>query len=288
MAFVPTGTRAVLSTGAGKGIGHATARYLASRGFCVYAGVRSPDDARRVREGFDNRITPIQLDVTDPASIHAAVASVATGHPFQFLGLVNNSAISTPCPLELLPSGALRELFEVNVFGAMALTRALLPELRRAEVARIVNVSSINGRLAQPFIGGYSATKFALEAISDALRRELRPWGIRVTVVQPGAVATPIFDTARQRGRSLAERIPEEDRRLYPGVMQALLDRPGKPPRHAIPPTDVARVIARALRRRRPRTRYLVGRDARLGALLAAILPDRLLDWLLTHRITAS
>jgi NAD(P)-dependent dehydrogenase (short-subunit alcohol dehydrogenase family) len=288
MASVPNGTRAVLITGAGKGIGEATARYLASHDFRVFAGVRSADDARRIAEGLDGRLTPVQLDVTDPTSIHAAVASVAAERPFRFLGLVNNSAISTPCPLELLPSEALRELFEVNVFGVMALTRALLPELRRADVARIVNVSSINGRLAQPFIGGYSATKFALEAISDALRRELRPWGIGVTVVQPGAVATPIFDTARQRGRDLAVRIPEEDRRLYPGVMQAVLDRPGKPPRHAIPPTDVARVIARALRRRRLRTRYLVGRDARLGALLAAVLPDRLLDWLLTNRMTAS
>ena len=288
MASAPAKTSAVLITGAGKGIGEATAWHLAHCGFRIYAGVRSADDARRIGEGFDSRLTPVPLDVTDPASIHAAVASVATGRPFRFLGLVNNSAISTPCPLELLPGEALRELFEVNVFGAMALTRALLPELRRAEVARIVNVSSINGRLAQPFIGGYSATKFALEAISDALRRELRPWGIGVTVVQPGAVATPIFDTARQRGRDLAVRIPEEDRQLYPGVMQALLDRPGKPPRHAIPPTDVARVIARALRRRRPRTRYLVGRDARLGALLAAILPDRLLDWLLTNRMAAS
>jgi NAD(P)-dependent dehydrogenase (short-subunit alcohol dehydrogenase family) len=288
MASVPTGTRAVLISGAGKGIGEATARYLSRHGFRVYAGIRSADDARRVGEGLDSALTPVCLDITDPASIRAAVASVAAERPFQFLGLVNNSAISTPCPLELMPSEALRELFEVNVFGAMALTRALLPELRRAEVARIVNVSSINGRLAQPFIGGYSATKFALEAISDALRRELRPWGIGVTVVQPGAVATPIFDTARQRGRELAVGIQEEDRRLYPGVMRALLDRPGKPPRHAIPPRDVARVIARALSRRRPRTRYLVGRDARLGALLAAILPDRLLDRLLTSRRTDS
>ncbi|KPK08987.1 MAG: hypothetical protein AMS20_01245 [Gemmatimonas sp. SG8_28] len=288
MASAPTGTRAVLITGAGKGIGEATAWHLANRGFRVYAGVRSADDARRLGARSDGAVTALRLDVTDPASIHAAVASVATERPFQFLGLVNNSAISTPCPLELLPGEALRELFEVNVFGAMALTRALLPELRRAENARIVNVSSINGRIAQPFIGGYSATKFALEAISDALRRELRPWGIGVIVVQPGAVATPIFDTARQRGRDLAVRLPEVDRQLYPGVMQALLDRPGKPPRHAIPPTDVARVIARALRRRRPRTRYLVGRDARLGALLAAILPDRLLDRLLANRMTAS
>lgn len=283
MVSAPSASGAVIVTGAGKGIGEATARHLADRGFRVFAGVRSPDDERRLAGLSHGRVTPLQLDVRDSGSIRRAAATVEAGHPYRFLALVNNAAISTPCPLELMPSEELRALFEVNVIGAMALTRSLLPALRRAGSARIVNVSSINGRLAQPIIGGYSATKFAMEAISDALRRELRPWGIAVTVVQPGAVATPIFDTARQRGRRLAAQLSEDDRALYPDVMQALLERPGRPPRHAIAPSRVARVIARALTRRRPRTRYLIGADARLGALLAWALPDRLLDRLIAR-----
>jgi NAD(P)-dependent dehydrogenase (short-subunit alcohol dehydrogenase family) len=281
MVAVPVGTRAVLVTGAGKGIGEATTLRLAARGFRVFAGVRSADHERRLTDASGGAVTPVRLDLRDQASIDTTVATVAAGRPFRFLGLVNNAAVSTPSPLELMPIDQLRELFEVNVFGAMALTRTLLPELRRAATARIVNVSSINGRLAQPYIGGYSATKFALEGMSDALRRELRPWRIGVTVVQPGAVATPIFDTARRRGRELAARLPAADRALYPGVMRALLERPGKPPRHAITPDRVARVIARALTRRRPYTRRLVGADARLAAALSTLLPDWLLDRIL-------
>lgn len=282
MASVTDGTRAVLVTGAAQGIGEATVRRLAARGFRVYAGVRSQEDEQRLVGAPGTGIIPVRLDVRNPSSIDAAVAALAVDGPFRFLGLVNNAAVSTPCPLELLPSDELRALFDVNVFGTVALTRRLLPHLRSATRGHIVNVSSINGRLAQPFIGGYSATKFAMEAVSDTLRRELRPWRIAVTVVQPGAVATSIFRTARARGRALAARIPHEQRNLYPDVMRALLERPGHPPRHAIPPDRVAKVIVRALTQRRVRTRYRVGLDAWFGTLVAAALPDRLLDRILT------
>jgi NAD(P)-dependent dehydrogenase (short-subunit alcohol dehydrogenase family) len=283
MAAAADGTRGVLVSGAGKGIGEATVHRLAARGFRVFAGVRTPDDGHRLTQSGGTAVTPLPLDVSDPSSIDRAATAIRAEAPFAFLGLVNNAAVSTPCPLEFLPVEELRALLEVNVVGALALTQALLPELRRAGAARIVNVSSINGRLAQPFIGGYSASKFALEGMSDALRRELRPSRIEVTVIQPGAVDTPIFRTARRRGRELAESLPPAAADLYPSVLHALRERPGRTPRHAIPADRAARVIERALTGRRPRTRYLVGADARLAALLQAALPDRLLDLLLTR-----
>jgi NAD(P)-dependent dehydrogenase (short-subunit alcohol dehydrogenase family) len=221
------------------------------------------------------------LDVTDPTTIGAAIAQVEAGGPYEFVGLVNNAAVSTPSPLEFVPLDEVRAQFEVNVFGNLAVTQAILPLIRNAHAGRIVNVSSINARLAQRYIGVYSSTKFALEGLSDALRRELRRWKIRVILIQPGAIETEIFQTARTRGREVAKLMPPRARDLYGQVIESLLQRKGSPPSHALPPIYVARAIERALTAKRPRLRYLVGWDMRLGSLLDRLLPDRAIDIIL-------
>ncbi|MDH3458369.1 MAG: SDR family oxidoreductase [Gemmatimonadota bacterium] len=275
--------RAVLITGASQGIGEAIALRLDGLGFHVFAGVRSDAAGQALRRKGSPSLTPLQLDVTEPQSIASTVATVESRGPYEFVGLVNNAAVSTPGPLEFMPLDDVREQLDVNLFGPLAVTQAILPLIRQAGAGRIVNISSINGKLAQRYIGAYSASKFALEGLSDALRQELRPWGIRVVVVEPGAIETLIFQTSRQRGRALAQRLPPQARELYGDVINALLHRPGRTPRHALPPHFVARRVAHALTARRPRARYAVGWDVRVALLLQRILPSSLLDWLLAR-----
>lgn len=277
--------RAVLVSGASKGIGWACALELDARGFRVFAGVRNPEDGVALGAASGGRIVPVPLDVTREADVSAAgrLVTEATGAAGLW-GLVNNAGTVFAGPMEYLPPAALREQFEVNVVGALALTQACLPALRSAG-GRIVNVSSVNGRIATPFAGAYAASKFALEAASDALRRELIRVraGVRVIVVQPGAVRTPIWETARERAASLAERFPPQAHVHYPRLRHVL--RKPRVPSQAIPPERVAAVVTRALTARRPRSRYRVGWDARLGVFLAWLLPDMALDLLLNGRL---
>jgi NAD(P)-dependent dehydrogenase (short-subunit alcohol dehydrogenase family) len=246
---------AVVVTGAAKGIGEATALHLDAKGFRVFAGVRTEADAAALRERGSDRLVPMLLEVTDEADIARAVETVKQSGPFERLALVNNAAVSSPGPLEFVPVSEVRAHFEVNVLGALAVTQAFLPLIREARDRRIVNVSSVNGRLAWRYIGPYIASKHALEGLSDTLRMELHRWGIRVSVIQPGAIDTPMFETSRERGRRI------------------------------ISPERVARVIHRALTARRPRIRYVVGWDAHLALLLTHLLPYRVLDWIMlrTH-----
>ncbi len=274
--------RAVLVTGASTGIGRACVLDLAGRGALVFAGVRDATVGSVLASQAPDRIVPLLLDVTDPAQVAAAATAVgaATGDNGLF-ALVNNAGIAVAGPLEVLPDAALREQFEVNTFGPLALTQACLPLLRRAR-GRIVNVTSVNGRIVTPFTGAYAASKFALEAMSDALRRELAPTGVTVIVVQPGSIRTPIWTRSRERARRLAEQLPPASHGLYASVLARI--KQVEVPARALPPEAVAVVVSRALTSARPRTRYRVGWDARLGVLLAHILPGRALDWLLGGR----
>ena len=280
MSMPKPSEKAVVITGASKGIGRATAIHLDGIGFRVFAGVWDAADGDALAADGSPTLTPILLDVTQPETIVAAVNHVRDTHP-SFVGIVNNAAISIPGPIEFLPLDLVREQIDVNFLGAVRVTQALLPLLRTAGSGRIVNVSSINAHLAQPWIGTYSASKWALEAWSDALRRELRPWKIPVSIVQPGAVDTPIFQTSRTRGRAAAEAMPLAARETYPRLIRTLLERPSRTPRHAIPTARVAKIIAKALTSRRPRVRYMVGWDTRLVALLATLLPARMVDRLI-------
>ncbi len=272
----------VLVTGASKGIGRGTTRLLAREGFRVFAGYRSQEDGTALATE-DGEVHPLRLDVTDPEGLAAAVEVVSAHAPEGLAGLVNNAGMVVVGPLEFLSPDDLRRQLEVNVIGVQAVTRAFLPAVRHA-TGRVVHVGSINGRVATPFTGAYCASKFALEAMSDALRIELRRWSIDVVLIEPGAIETPIWETSAGRAREILERMPKAAWDLYGGIFRKLEERASKPPRHAIPPERVAEVIHRALTVKRPKTRYLVGRDAKLAALLAHWAPTRLQDRVLGGR----
>ena len=188
----PRTSDAIVVTGAATGIGRAIALRLAAAGATVFAGVRRESDGTSLAAAaLAGRIRPLIFDVTDVEAIERARASVArSGLPLA--GIVNNAGISVAGPLEVLPDAELRRQFDVNFFGAIAVTRAFLPALR-ASNGRVVSVGSISGKISVPMLGAYAASKFALEAACDALRVELRPSGIDVVLIEPGAVKTPIW-----------------------------------------------------------------------------------------------
>jgi NAD(P)-dependent dehydrogenase (short-subunit alcohol dehydrogenase family) len=192
-------------------------------------------------------------------------------------GLVNNAGVSVGGPLEFLPIERLRKQLEVNLIGQVAVTQYFLPHLRRAK-GRVVNMGSISGRIASPLIGPYSMSKYGLEAFSDSLRRELYPWGIHVSLVEPGAVATPIWDKATTRAERAIKNMSPEARNLYGQSVEGDRRAAVKMSEEAIPADDVAKVVHHALTAPKPRTRYLVGKDAKIAALLAWLLPDRAMD----------
>ena len=269
---------AVLITGASTGIGRATALHLGSRRFRVFAGVRREADGERVASESSGAVSPVILDIADQDSIGAAARDLADAVGDAGLhGLVNNAGVSQPGPMEIIPLDVLREQFEVNVIGQVAVTQAVLPLLRRAR-GRIVNVSSTGGRVASPALGAYAGSKFAIEAISDSLRMELHPWGIDVSVIEPGSIRTEIWRRGLETGDSTLERIPAQRRELYDGLLDAVGALARETERRAIAPERVARRIERALTSSRPRTRYVVGADARIQLALARLLPDRGFD----------
>jgi NAD(P)-dependent dehydrogenase (short-subunit alcohol dehydrogenase family) len=266
------GERTAVVTGASSGIGEACAVRLARRGWRVLAGVRQEEDAQRIG-ALAEGIEPVRLDVTEPASIAAAAERI---DDHGLAGLVNNAGIAIAMPLEFLPLDELRLQLDVNVVGQLAVTQALLPHLRRAR-GRIVNVGSIAGRSALPFLGAYAASKHALEAVTDALRVELRPFGIEVSIVEPATIATPIWNKGADRLQRLLGGLTESVTELYGGRMAAFREAAGDAARRAEDPELVAKAIEHALTADRPKTRYLVGRDARRRDLVER-LPDRLRD----------
>ena len=275
---MPTGT--VLVTGASTGIGEATVLHLRELGFDPIAAVRKDEDAERL-EGQGLRTT--RIDVTDAGQI--AAAREALGDQ-PLAGLVNNAGIAVAAPLEFLPIDRLRQQLEINLIGQVAVTQAFLPALRRAR-GRIVNVSSIGGRVALPLVSPYNASKFGLEGVSDSLRRELRGQGVDVILIEPGGVKTPIW----QKGNKLASEMmdaemPAEAGQLYGRMIEAVRARTRSIEQETgIEPREVAQVIGTALTASRPRARYLVGRDAKTRALMARILPDRVMDRLIGRAV---
>jgi NAD(P)-dependent dehydrogenase (short-subunit alcohol dehydrogenase family) len=277
-------TRTVLITGTSTGIGRATALHLDRLGWSVYAGVRRDADADALRATATGRLTPVHLDVTDAASIEAAaeMVSAAVGD-VGLHGLVNNAGIAVAAPVEFLPPEQFRRQFEVNVVGQIAVTQAMIPLLRAAR-GRIVNMSSIGGRLASPMMAPYNASKFALEALTDVLRVELRPWGIEVVAIEPGAIATPIWEKSLAAADDLLAMLPAAAQELYGPSIEAARRQARHLAATGIAPEAVARAVTHALSARRPRSRYVVGRDAQVGVLLARFMPDRMRDALLFRR----
>jgi NAD(P)-dependent dehydrogenase (short-subunit alcohol dehydrogenase family) len=270
----------VVVTGASKGIGAAIVRRLVADGFRVIAGVRRTEDAEALHEELGDRVLPALLDITDPDAV-AATAGLVRGEVGGrgLGGLVNNAGIAVAAPLEFLPPAELRRQLEVNVVGQHAVTQALLPLLRRGR-GRIVNLGSIGDRIVAPMTGPYHVSKFALRAWTDTLRLELSPWGMQVVLVEPGAVATPIWETSIAAAERLQQALPAQVEDLYGRAIAAARASALRSAARGMPADQVAVVVARALMVRRPRARYLVGTDARVAAMVAR-LPDRLRDRLI-------
>lgn len=265
-------------TGASGGIGGATARELARRGFHVLAGVRRDRHADAIR---GPRIEPVLLDITNSDHIGALADRVRDDPRGRAVRvLVNNAAVGVNVPIEAYPIDQWRNLFEVNLFGQIAVTQALLPALID-NAGRVVNVSSVGGKVAMATYGPYAGTKFALEAVSDSLRRELAPLGVHVVVVEPGAVVTGMLDRASATAQELASAMTPEQRQRYGVLVHAVAAQAASSAKSGQPAEAAAEVIAKAVLARKPRTRYTVGRDAALITRLARILPDRTLDRLI-------
>jgi NAD(P)-dependent dehydrogenase (short-subunit alcohol dehydrogenase family) len=266
--------RSVFITGSSRGLGLDMTRYLARNGFHVLAGVRSAADGERLIAELGAAVTPIVLDVTDAGSIAEAVARIGKllGDAGLY-GLVNNAGIASFGPLEQEPMERFERIFRVNVFGVQALTQALLPLIRRAR-GRIVNISSGNGKLSFPFCGPYSASKFALEAMSDALRVELQPWGIHVVVVEPGAMATDIRVKGADAWAAEYAALPEAERALYAEQLKAVRGAIHAWEATVAPIGLVSAAVLEALTAPEPKTRYVAGMpEEQIEAL--ARMPDR-------------
>jgi NAD(P)-dependent dehydrogenase (short-subunit alcohol dehydrogenase family) len=275
---------AVVVTGASTGIGEATTEHLRSLGFDVFAGVRKDEDAERARS---NGLNAVKLDVTDPGSIESARAEVEAaldgGH---LAGLVNNAGVAISGPIEFISPDELTRQLDINVVGQVRVTQAFMKLLRR-DRGRVVNISSIGGRLALPLVGPYAASKFALEAVSDSLRREVRSQGIEVVVVEPGAIKTPIWGKGNAAADAMLADAPAEAEQLYGDMIRALRAETVKIEEdRGLPPEEVAKVVGQALTARKPKTRYLVGRDAKMRAAMAKRLPDRVMDSLIGRALS--
>ncbi len=272
-----------LITGASTGIGEATALRLAGAGWTVLAGVRGEEAGERlVAKAPAGLIQPVTLDVTNFEQIREAAGRVSElgggggeSSPGRLDALVNNAGIGYGGPLELLHPDDLRKQFDVNVLGQVAVTQALLPALRAAH-GRIVFMSSVGGRVAMAFTAPYAASKHAVEALGDALRVELASSGVQVALVEPGSVATPIWDKARETGDQLV--VPPQLQKEYgrvPAAMDKVLQDTAK---RGVPAEQVAQTVERALTARRMKSRYVVGRDARAMIIARRLLPDHVFD----------
>lgn len=282
----------LLVTGSASGIGYACVHALVSAGAHVFAGVRREADLEKFSELASN-VTPLMLDVTDGNAIRSAASMVADRTGGQGLyGLVNNAGYAFACPLEFVPLDQLRQQFEVNVIGQLAVTQAMLPALRTA-VGRIINVNSISGHIAGPYVGPYAASKHAFASLNDSLRLELRSFGIKVVQIIPGDIATPIWDKSRQRADELrdeiAERLavglPESVQAVYTTDIQAMRAATNRFAKEAIPVQRVVDQIMRALLSKRPAIRYVVGARAWGAVHVLKMLPQSLRDRIVLNNL---
>lgn len=276
--------KSVVITGASTGIGKACALWMDRAGWRVFAGVRKAADGEELRNAASERLTPVFVDVTDAASIAAMAAEVRVAVGDDGLhGLVNNAGMATGGVLEFVDLNELRRVLEVNVTGQLAVTQPLIPLLRQTR-GRIVMMSSVAGFSSTPLLGLYAASKHALEAITDALRLELHPWGIHVSSVQPGTIATPIWGKALNLAEEILPGYPPQALELYGPLVEAMLNSLRKSESDGIPPEAVAQAVYHALTATRPKSRYVVGQDAKIRAWIER-LPDRLRDRVMLGRM---
>jgi NAD(P)-dependent dehydrogenase (short-subunit alcohol dehydrogenase family) len=281
---IPLRHELVVVTGASTGIGAATARELARRGFHVLAGVRREADADAIRSA---NVEPTRLDITNEAEIALLVQRIAADPDRRPLrALVNNAGIQVNAPVEALPLSEWRRLFDVNLFGHVAMTQALLPTLIESR-GTVVNVTSVGGKVAMAGYGAYAGSKFALEAVSDALRREVADFGVKVVVIEPGAVTTEMAGRLVIAAERITSGMTANQRGRYGALMQAVIAQAQTFTREGqgLPAGKAGRVIADAIVSKRPRTRYTVGCDAAIIVRLAWCISDRMLDRLLARTL---
>jgi len=273
-----------LVTGASTGIGRACVDQLVSIGAHVWATVRSDSDEQALRQAHGDKVSVLRMDITDSGAIAEAGAKVCAAGPLN--GILDNAGIAVPAPLEYLPIEAFRRQLEVNLVGQLAITQAVMPALRAAreagQQARIVIVGSIGGRIAGPMLGAYHVSKFALVGLADSLRAELAPSGIKVVLVEPGAVATPIWRRGTDSGNELIDSIGEGALARYQKQIEATRKNAAASAKRGIPPERAAAVIVKAMTAPNPRPRILIGPDAHIASLVAR-LPFRL-----RYRLTAA
>ncbi len=277
---------AVVITGASTGIGRACALRLDRAGFDVFAGVRKPEDGEALVAAASDRLRPLTIDVTDTSSIATAAAEVVQATGGRLAGLVNNAGIAVAGPVEGLDLDQLRRQFDVNFFGQVAVTQALLAAIRAAR-GRVVFMSSVGGRKggALPYVSPYGASKHALEAIADSLRIEMRPFGVEVSIIEPGAVATPIWDKSTDEAARLREGIDPALIEVYGERMDKMSALATKTGARGVDPDEVAAAVEAALTDEKPKTRQVVGREAKIQARLGSLLPNRTMDRLIEREV---
>jgi NAD(P)-dependent dehydrogenase (short-subunit alcohol dehydrogenase family) len=265
----------IVVTGASTGMGAATARELARRGFHVLAGVRRDVDADALR---GDGIEPHILDITVESHV-AAIAERVANDPqgFPLRALINNAGVAINAPVEALPIAEWRRQFEVNLFGHVAMIQALMPSLLRS-AGTVVNISSLGGKVALPTYPAYAGSKFALEALSDSLRREVGRLGVKVVVIEPGAVKTAMAERGVATADRLKDGMTADQRERYGELVDAMSNLARSFDKDGVSADHAATVIAKAATSSRPRTRYTVGRDAAVLARLSRVLSDRVLD----------
>jgi NAD(P)-dependent dehydrogenase (short-subunit alcohol dehydrogenase family) len=265
-------------TGASTGIGRATVDRLVKDGHTVWASVRRSEDQAALKDAYGDHVQVLRFDVTDNPAVRRAGETLAA-RAGQLNGLVANAGTALPGPLEYFPLDLFREQLEINLTGQLAVIQAFLPALRAArshsEPARIVAIGSIGGRVAGSMIGAYHASKFGLVGLTDTLRAELAPSGIDVVLVEPGAIATPIWQRATTAADAMLDSAPEA-RERYGAQIEASVEFAKKSAEEGLPPEAVASVIADALTADHPRPRRLVGRDARAAAAFVRLTPEPL------------
>jgi len=263
----------VLVTGASRGIGKSIVEHLAQRGWDVIAGVRTEADGAAITALDPKRISSVILDVTDAGHIAALDQSL----PQRLDAVVNNAGIAVSGPMEAVTPDDWRKQLEINVIGQLAVTQAVLPRLR-ASRGRVVFISSVNGRLSMSLVGAYCASKFALEAAADALRMELRPWGIGVAIVEPAQTDTDMWRTADDMVEQTEAALTAEHRALYAKHIAGFKKTIPVSQKLAVPAAKVSAVVEEALTARRPRARYIVGAGNKLQVALMTNLPTSVRD----------
>ena len=267
----------VLITGSSTGIGEACALKLHELGYEVFAGVRQAEDGQSLRQKTSERLHPVVVDITNAEQVKAAAETVRQGLGDRPLaGLINNAGISVGGPLEFVPIDRFRNQLEVNLIGHISVYQSFIPLLRQSQ-GRIINVGSIAGFFASPILGPYSASKYAMEAVADVMRRELKPWNIKVILLEPGVIATKIWEKARTHTATAIKEAPAEVMQLYGPLIERVTKLAADNEKIAQSPEVVANAVVRALTANRPKTRYRIGPKARLQKVLSW-LPDKIQD----------